>query len=117
MEQIYYKVLLIQHPYFKDGELIYCGDTDGFKVYQNIIKEIKDWENNSRAIVCISWNFNESHAFIAENVDGRIVFLDPQNASAPVDLYLYESDSYKTKIMRIDNLEISDKIKYCCEQR
>lgn len=47
---------------------------------------------------------------------GGTVFIDPQNGSANVRWYFDYVLEGKTELCRIDNLEVTELIKECCEE-
>ena len=88
-----------------------------------INKAMTEFGNDSRAVVFIEWerdnpdDENKAHVFIAENVEGKIKYVDPQNDDDNVDAYFWGAIPEKTCFARLDNLKFSDYIKLCCERR
>ncbi len=76
--------------------------------------------NGSRAVVFVEWEGVDppaSHVFIAENVDGKIVYVDPQNNDDNVESNFWIAIPEKTEFARLDNLDFSNYIKLCCKRR
>lgn len=70
------------------------------------VDAIKDLGPGSRAIVQVRWKGDGGgHAFVVENVDGKVVFLDPQSNKVDVDGYFDRIEPGSVKILRTDNLE------------
>lgn len=101
---------------FKDYELIKLEAKSARGLRTKAIENMEKWGNGSRAIVRVFWNNeNRGHVFIAEQIKGNTVFLDPQCGKLDVKNLFLMSRIDKTYIMRIDNLEVTDKIFECCK--
>ena len=111
---------------FKNPEIIDIFGASGLNVRKNIEKLMLEWEDGARAIVAVNWKPPQKagHVFIAEKVSGKIHFIDPQTAETDVrkcfsdiktsiKVPFFKSTAY-THLMRIDNLEFTEKIKDCC---
>lgn len=61
------------------------------------------WGDGSRVKIVVYWQNGGSHAFIGENVGGKIIFLDPQTRKLNVDGYFNYVIPEKTSIIRTDN--------------
>ena len=73
------------------------------------------WGDGARAQIVVMWkNSNTGHTFIAEQIDGRTHFIDPQTGSMDVAWYFSQVDSSRTRYCRIDNLDYNDRIHQCC---
>ena len=72
-----------------------------------------EWGEGSRGIVRVQWQKkNYGHVFIAEQVDGKTRFIDPQSGAKDVTHY-FDSGKIRaseTKLLRTDDKEISDLI-------
>lgn len=55
--------------------------------------------------------------FVAENRDGKVVYLDPQPDKEDASGYFKLVRKVSTMIARIDNLDPSDLIDGCCTSR
>ena len=107
---------------FKNADVMKISGFTGNSVKKNIEKRMSEWGNGSRAIVGVHWkNDGMGHVFIAEQIDGKTLFVDPQSNNLDVKKYfkciktsIKESDY--TYIFRTDNLEFTDKIKKCFDE-
>lgn len=86
---------------------------------KNEIKtSMKEWGDNSRCEICVVWRDNGSgHVFMAEQVDGKTVFLDPQSNRVYDDTVFDKVKKFYTKYFRVDNLEFNENISDCCLNR
>lgn len=83
-----------------------------------IEKKMSEWGDGSRAQVIVIWDKADSgHTFIAEQRDGKTVFLDPQTADEDVSWYFDNVRDDLTLFCRIDNLEPTSEIASCCKNR
>ena len=82
---------------------------------KDIVDLMKQWGNGSRAEIAVKWEDGSGHIFAAENVGGKIVFIDPQWGihGKEVEQYFIAAAQGLTKILRIDNLEFSSRIHDC----
>lgn len=102
--------------YFKEAEWISVGEkNDSNSTKNKIISQMSDFGPGARAEIYVDWKGGGAHVFIAENVDGKIQFMDPQ--SGKIDVSYYFSDSVmiaeETRMCRIDNLEPSEYVTGC----
>jgi len=92
---------------------------NGKKAKKSIEDMMSEWGNGSRAIVAVHWKSNgDGHVFMAEQFNGKTLFLDPQSNESDVSNYFSEIKSssmfsHNTFIMRVDNLKFTDIIKKC----
>ena len=104
---------------FKNADVIKISGFTGKSVRKNIEKKMSEWGNGSRAIVGVHWKNNGmGHVFIAEQFNGKTLFIDPQSNQSDVSYYFKDiktslKENDYTYIFRIDNLEFTDKIKKC----
>lgn len=105
---------------FKNPQVIEINGVFGSSVKNNIEKQMKQFGDNSRAIVAVYWKTGSGHVFIVEQVNGKTLFIDPQNGNSDVSNYfkLIKTNPFKpcSYLMRTDNLEFTKKIKDCCEE-
>ena len=85
--------------------------------FNEIEQQMKEWENGARACVCFkNLRNNRGHAIVAENVNGKIEFLDVQKGK------YYNKKEAKilgyndTLFFRIDNAIISTRGVNACEK-
>lgn len=104
---------------FKNPTIINISGAFGNTVKSNIEKQMQQFGDGSRAIVAVHWKTGSGHVFIAEQVNGKTLFIDPQNGDSDVNRYfkIIKTNPFKayTYLMRTDNLEFTEKIKDCCE--
>ena len=85
---------------------------------RDIERLLKEWGEGARAEVGVSWKgANSGHVFVAENVGGKVVYIDPQSGEMDVSYYFKSVRSGVTRVWRIDNLNPSELIADCCEMR
>ncbi|MDE5556885.1 MAG: phage capsid protein [Ruminococcus sp.] len=101
---------------YKNPELISCAADEQQEMIENVNNTIKSFGENSRAIVRVQWKKRGGHVFIAETIDGKTKFIDPQTNKKNVSRYLKIAKPESTFVMRIDNLEFTDKIFECCKE-
>lgn len=77
---------------------------------EEITKKLEVWGDGSRAEVYVAWEEGAAHVFVAENRNGKIYFLDPQTGELDVEYYFSHVKSGLTKLIRIDNLNLTKNI-------
>lgn len=103
---------------YKNPKPVYCGAKDGYGTGLKAIHQMEQWGNGARAIVRVQWQGgNTGHVFIAENVNGKVQFIDPQSNDMNVEWYFKAAKKNKTYIIRIDNLKFGANVKKCCKRR
>ena len=115
----------------KDGQLYQAGFTPSGLVYRhgylgafrgakpiNVGGNVKttveraqkimtSFGEGARAIITVRWKDGRGgHAFFAENIKGKVHFIDPQTGDKDVTWYLKEARASRTRITRVDNLKI-----------
>lgn len=101
---------------YKNPELISCTADTQEEMIKHVNDTIKSFGENSRAIVRVRWKTRGGHVFIAETINGETKFIDPQMNKNNVSGYLERAKPESTFVMRIDNLEFTDKIFECCKE-
>lgn len=96
----------------KPPERYWCMTGSGKR---QVEKHMKQWGNGSRGIVGVNWKDGGAHVFIAENRDGKIVYIDPQSGDS--DCSRYFKKAKMSNINRVDNCEPSQYIMDCCLNR
>ena len=107
---------LSYHPFdvWENPDIIEASD-DGSNEIQ---EQMAEWGDGARAQVVVEWeNGDGGHTFIAEQRDGKTVFIDPQSGETDVDWYFDEAKPGATQFCRIDNIEPSSLILDCCEKK
>ena len=105
---------------YENYELISCSSNSGKNTGLKVSAKMTEWGDGSRAIVRVRWQKKfggGGHVFIAEQENGKTRFLDPQAGILDVTRYFDFVAKDGTYVMRIDNLNFTDKIKDCCESR
>ena len=103
---------------YKNPKPVYCDSKDGPGTGEKAIRQMEEWGDGARAIVRVQWQGGRSgHVFIAENVNGKIRFIDPQTNDMNVLRYFQCAKKNQTYIIRVDNLKFSDNVKKCCKKR
>lgn len=95
---------------FVNAKWIYC---DG-----NGKEEIKEFLLNSGHGTRVEISFisvKGAHVFCAENINGKVTFVDPQKKCIDIEQYFEIQILENTSFCRIDNLEISNLIKLCID--
>lgn len=103
---------------YKNSDLISCAGNSSDETKTNVSAKMQEWGNGSRAIVRVKWADKYGgggHVFVAEQIKGKTFFFDPQNNKSNVAYYFERINPEGTYLLRIDNLEFSDKIELCCE--
>ena len=84
----------------------------------NMIKDIESWGNGARGTIFGAWNGRRiGHFFNFEVVDGKCIFVDPQNGQYNVIDYFNDMTPASIVYGRTDNLELSDMIKNACKNK
>lgn len=77
---------------------------------EKIIEFLKASGNGARAEIVVVWDYDreKAHAFAAKNIDGNVLFVDPQNGKSGklVEEYFDRAATGKTTWLRIDNLPL-----------
>ncbi len=101
---------------YKNPELISCAADTQQEMIQNVNNTINSFGKNSRVIVRVRWKKQGAHVFIAETINGKTKFIDPQSNKCNVAKNLEKARPESVFLMRIDNLEFTDKIFECCKE-
>lgn len=105
-------------PYvYKNPDVVDCSANSGTQAMGNVIDQMVEWGDNARGIVRVRFVGGGGHVFIAERVNGKSRFVDPQTGSEDVTDYFYSVVGSGVACMRTDNLEFSDLIHRCCQPR
>lgn len=97
----------------KNGLLKVDGSTPA-EIKENICAFMKKSGDGTRAIIEI--HNNGGHAFIAEQVKGKTIFLDPQIGLNNAEIYFeFELIPNTTKLLRTDNKKFTSRIEECVE--
>ena len=69
--------------------------------------ELNNAPDKSRYVIYNAWKSGGAHVFVAEKVDGKIWFVDPQYNERDVIYYFQDSTDGSFGYCRIDNKPIS----------
>ena len=98
---------LFYYPFdvWKDAQVISCEGSG----LSDIQHTLRSWGDGSRAQVVVHWNRHHGggHTFVAEQVKGQTIFVDPQTGDSDVSRYFDRVILGQTKFCRIDNLDFS----------
>lgn len=111
----YQSDLISQRPYvvFENAEIRYFT-----RNAENTIKNaMAEWGDGARCQICVLWDTGGGHTFIAEQREGKTVFIDPQTNDINVENYFDDIKVKKSYFYRIDNLQVTDYIRDCCKER
>ena len=109
------KTDLAFHPFtvWRNPEVIKCSKNG----IDDIEKKMQEWGDGARAQVVVAWkNTTAGHTFIAERIDGKTVYLDPQTGNKDVKNYFKRVENGSVRLARIDTLDVSNKILDCCRK-
>ena len=76
-----------------------------------IEEKVKKWGNGSRGVVYVAWDRGGGHYFSVSNVNGEVIFTNPQNAKSDARGFFDYSKPSKTDIFRVDNCKLNEYIK------
>lgn len=115
-------LMIMNHPkgwptVYKNGRLVDCSAITGELAGNNVKNQVREWGPGARAIVRVRWTLGGGHVFIAENVEGTIRFIDPQNNNHDANDYFTSAKGTDMFCMRIDNLSFTGRIRRCCKAR
>lgn len=98
---------------FQGAKSIDVGATRNKQVKSNIEGAMKGFGSGSRGIIRVTWQGgNTGHVFNVENVGGTIRYVDAQTGRAVnINEYLGASQPSMTRLVRTDNLRISERAK------
>ena len=105
---------------YDNPKLIQCASSSGEKTGIKVKKQMSIFGDGARAIVRVQWQSGYGqggHVFVAEQKDGKTLFVDPQSGREDVERYFKLAKKNATYLLRIDNLEFTDNIKKCCKNR
>lgn len=96
---------------FKDAKSINVGADRNSTVRKNIESKMGGFGHGSRGIVRVRWQgSNSGHVFNVENVHGRVIYMDAQTGRrVNIKTYLGASSPASTRLVRTDNLRLSDR--------
>lgn len=104
---------LAYYPFdvWKNPEVLTCNNNAEKKIAECMEK----WGNGSRAQVVVQWKRGGGHTFVAEQINGKTYFIDPQTNDMDVSKYFKRVRPESVRFCRIDTLEPTTKIHDCCK--
>ena len=104
-----------------DKETYNCKGKTPKDLEEFIAEKMKMWGKGSRAFLWFQWKepiLGKGHVVVIRlNENGFVQYGDPQTGKIGVVRYLQEIKLDSAVIMRVDNLEFTDKIKWYCADR
>lgn len=94
---------------WQDPEIICCSDVGN----EEIEATMQEWGDGARAQIVVLWTPFNGHTFIAEQIDGRTQYIDPQSGNADYTEWTDSALPGFTQFCRIDNLQTSSSINEC----
>ncbi len=104
---------------YKDPDLIKCASNSGVGTMGKVEARMAAWGDGARAIVRVQWQDKYGgggHVFIAEQVNGRTMFIDPQSGTMDCSSHFALVKKSQTFVMRVDDREFTDLVFECCEE-
>lgn len=103
---------------FKGAKAENVGARNATKTQQNVENKMKEYGNGSRAVLSVEWKKgNAGHVLNVERKNGKTHYVDAQIGKKynPKELFSTVKPS-SVKIVRTDNLKLSDRAKKSVEQ-
>lgn len=94
---------------WQNPEIICCSDVGN----DEIEARMQEWGDGARAQIVVLWTPSDGHTFIAEQIDGRTRYIDPQSANANYTEWIDSALPGFTRFCRIDNLQTTSFINEC----
>jgi len=105
--------------YFVDPEWEQLGETNSCqRARENVEAMMVEYGDGARAEVYVAWQGGGAHVFIAENINGEIVFMDPQTGDTDVADYFDDSIMISESVMicRMDDRQLSNYGRQCVKK-
>lgn len=102
---------------YQGAELIDCTSNSGTGSEILVDEQMAQWGDGARAIVRVRWKLGGGHVFIAERVNGKTWYIDPQRGTENVNHYFQQARGDGTYCVRIDNLCFTERIHDCVNGR
>lgn len=104
-----------------DKEIYNCKGNMPAEIENFITNKMKEWGKGSRAFLWFDWAepiLGKGHVIVTHlNENNFVQYGDPQTGKIGVVRYLKEIKPDSAVIMRVDNLEFNDKLKWYCADR
>lgn len=103
---------------FKDPKLEPCFSNTGANTQGKVEALMASYGDGARAIVRVQWRGTRNgHVFIAEQINGKTVFHDPQSNTADCSYYFASAKKNQTYCLRVDDREFTDLIFDCAREK
>lgn len=103
---------------FKDPKLEPCFSNSGANTQRKVESLMASYGDGARAIVRVQWRGTRSgHVFIAEQINGKTVFHDPQTNTADCSYYFASAKKNQTYCLRVDDRDFTDLIFDCAREK
>lgn len=99
---------------WENAERKWCLSGSGKKQVETLMAQ---WGDGARAVVGVGFSSTTGHVFFAIQENGKTRYVDPQNPASDCSLAFKLAIKGRTYVTRVDNLEPSEHIFDCCENR
>ena len=105
-----------KRPFRDKQSLTFTPATSGLVMRSAIESQMARWGDGACAAVRVKWNDeNVAHVFIAENVNGATMFVDPQTGEMDVSSYFDDSNHFETYLLRLDTNDLEPEAIECMD--
>jgi hypothetical protein len=73
------------------------------------------WGDGARAEIYVAWKTGGAHVFVAEQINGKTMYSDPQSGTVDFAYAFAQAKSGSILFARIDLLQVTDTIKECID--
>ena len=98
-------------------KVLSCEGKNGDDIAKDVRKSMRTMGIGVRAFVMMMRNNVSGHIFIAEQSEHDTFFLDPQNNRIATSHFGKFGSEFGAKLVRVDNLAFTDRIKLACKNR
>ena len=98
-------------------KVLSCEGKNGDDIAKDVRKSMRTMGIGARAFVMMMRNNVSGHIFIAEQSEHDTFFLDPQNNRIAASYFGKFGSEFGAKLVRVDNLAFTDRIKLACKNR
>lgn len=102
--------ILKRWPEVFDGKLYGVKEADTDSALSSLEAKISSYGDGSRSIVIVHWDDDENdngHAFIAENIHGKVVYIDPQSGVVGYQRWKTKFKPNSVAVFRVDDKPIN----------
>lgn len=97
-----------------------CGAPTRNAQLRNVERFMRSCGDNATAVVYIQWESGSAHVFVADRVDGKTTYCDPQSGRQSCKSYFQfaKTEESAVAVLRIDDRDMPEGLlKECCENR